>query len=541
MAQEYHKLLNDPEIISWAKKYLKRSDRIFWYLKKVKEYPAIHPSEELKHFFAMDIPKINSYQLIHQEYYAVCMQFRRYETQYNMKNQGDNSLIEIEFEKEKQEILLKLPGNWYWVKLNTSFCKKEARAMGHCGNQGGKDNDCLLSLRKKVSKGNHWFWQPHLTFVLSAEGSLGEMKGRTNSKPQARYHQQILELLRLPLINKIEGGGYLPEKNFKVLDLDEENLEVIQNELIEKVDFSTQFIIENRKSIESFIAAETQSLFLKKDLIEYLKSDQEKLLFLGVNAEEELALMALAEITDLNYQIKAAETLEDPKRLSRVGENYIFQEEVREPSLQMKLYNLGLIKKVDELRYLAIQGVKDISMIVEILKAEILSKDFADYILAELLVKVSLQDFWEIYQRVTDNDFLKKKTILPFLKQEQVLEVLMKDTLEVQCEAIQQVRGIDLYLRLIDDEKIPTEVKEKGLKLLTQDDFLSALMVGTRSHRGRWQLQELESALKLFSHPEVEIILGITKCEEIKHFFNALKECIGFERLVGPSLFFDRS
>jgi hypothetical protein len=85
--------------------------------------------------------------------------------------------------------------------------------MGHCGNSGAREGDDILSLRDPEGKA-------HLTFIVN-DGKLGEMKGRANSKPSKRYHPAILELLKHPEIHTIRGGGYAPERNFSLDDLDE--------------------------------------------------------------------------------------------------------------------------------------------------------------------------------------------------------------------------------------------------------------------------------------------------------------------------------
>lgn len=106
---------------------------------------------------------------------------------------------------------------WKWVDLEKGYCDAESKSMGHCGNSGSKDGDTILSLRDENNI-------PHLTFILN-DGNLGEMKGRNNNKPSKKYHPAILELLKLPLIQTVRGGGYKPENNFSLDDLDEEILE----------------------------------------------------------------------------------------------------------------------------------------------------------------------------------------------------------------------------------------------------------------------------------------------------------------------------
>ena len=51
------------------------------------------------------------------------------------------------------------------------------------------------------------------------------MKGGGNDKPAAKYHPYIVELLRHHLIRGIKGGGYMPENNFSMSDLDPQTRE----------------------------------------------------------------------------------------------------------------------------------------------------------------------------------------------------------------------------------------------------------------------------------------------------------------------------
>jgi hypothetical protein len=51
------------------------------------------------------------------------------------------------------------------------------------------------------------------------------MKGRGNDKPAAKYHPYIVELLRHHMIRGIKGGGYMPENNFSMSDLDPQTRE----------------------------------------------------------------------------------------------------------------------------------------------------------------------------------------------------------------------------------------------------------------------------------------------------------------------------
>lgn len=110
-----------------------------------------------------------------------------------------------------------MPAGYYWVSLDRGSCDKEAEAMGHCGNAGFKEGDNVWSMRDPKGV-------PHLTFIVNKK-ILGESKGYANNKPEAKYHPHIIALLLgqengEDIIQYIRGGGYKPEANFELSDLD---------------------------------------------------------------------------------------------------------------------------------------------------------------------------------------------------------------------------------------------------------------------------------------------------------------------------------
>lgn len=116
--------------------------------------------------------------------------------------------------------ILKFNDGYEWVDLERGYCDIESKSMGHCGNEGAGPGDTILSLRDTKNI-------PYLTFILN-NGDLTQMKGRGiqggNSKPHPKYHKYIVELLKLPIIKRVVGGGYMPETNFKISDLNEEEI-----------------------------------------------------------------------------------------------------------------------------------------------------------------------------------------------------------------------------------------------------------------------------------------------------------------------------
>lgn len=141
--------------------------------------------------------------------------------------------------KDGDEIVIQFPDGWAWWKLNRHRCDEESAAMGHCGNGGSGDtSQRVLSLRQSKPDGG---WSPHLTFILEGNGFLGEMKGRNNDKPVQRYHKYILALLENPIVQGIQGGGYMPSHNFAVTDLTPEEQEALYEKRPELMPISVYY------------------------------------------------------------------------------------------------------------------------------------------------------------------------------------------------------------------------------------------------------------------------------------------------------------
>ena len=143
--------------------------------------------------------------------------------------QDNNKLLSqlVDIDSEGTEIVLDL-GEYVWVDLQKPYCREEGDAMGHCGNTGAyKSSDTVLSLRQKVTHDGEKYHRPVLTFILDDRGFLGEMKGRNNNKPSEKYHSYIVELLKSPIVHGIKGGGYKPENNFSISDLDQHYIDDI--------------------------------------------------------------------------------------------------------------------------------------------------------------------------------------------------------------------------------------------------------------------------------------------------------------------------
>lgn len=257
--------------VGWARSHLKRHDRVIWWLrfvrvcilKKMKvAFEAIAKSgapqimaqynrfldayvdrsaipvsltdvtdfynagvqRSLEHLYSLPIRQIQDFHPVDENPLKLVKHLKSFEKTWQASRkqlipQGGSD----------GRILLRFPSGLVWMQLDRAACEHEGSAMGHCGNATRQGSDeTILSLREPVQKGNDRFWKPHLTFILDADGYLGEMKGRFNLKPSlahrrghapSDFHNEIEVLLRLPIIRGIKGGGYKPEQNFSVDDL----------------------------------------------------------------------------------------------------------------------------------------------------------------------------------------------------------------------------------------------------------------------------------------------------------------------------------
>lgn len=178
--------------------------------------------KHLTHYNGIEFPKIQSYDP--NTSVDPLRDLEELENEYKDTLVTRDTTVDL---PERAEKLIDFGDGFAWYNLNKSSCDEEGDAMGHCGNRGGEYNETIFSLRKKVGEG---LYKPFLTFIYNTdEKSLGEMKGRANEKPSKRYHKYIVELLKLDIIEKVKGGGWLAANNFSFNDLDVELIDDIKN------------------------------------------------------------------------------------------------------------------------------------------------------------------------------------------------------------------------------------------------------------------------------------------------------------------------
>jgi hypothetical protein len=250
-----HQITQD---IDWARRTLRKNDRIVWFLRWVKVWvistttgsgvaaaafpgalqqnrrlgaapgqddlaPSPALKQQLDHFMSLPVPEIQNYVFRAESPRGLFDLFGKYEAAWRQRIEEERSLITPESE---DEILIEFQDGFAWWLLPRGGCPVEAEAMGHCGNvPSERPGDRILSLRRKVQRGDVLKWYPVATFILDRDGELGEMKGRGNDKPSPKYHPYIVELLRHHMIQGVKGGGYMPENNFSMADLDRQTRE----------------------------------------------------------------------------------------------------------------------------------------------------------------------------------------------------------------------------------------------------------------------------------------------------------------------------
>jgi hypothetical protein len=174
--------------------------------------------QQLEHFLSLPIPEIQNYVFRAESPRHLFELFAGYEAAWRQRIEEEKSLITPASE---DEIRISFPDGYAWWLLPRGGCPVEAKAMGHCGNvPSQRSGDQILILRRQVQRSDVVKWYPVATFIVDADGQLGEMKGRGNDKPAAKYHPYIVALLRHHMILAIKGGGYMPENNFSMGDLE---------------------------------------------------------------------------------------------------------------------------------------------------------------------------------------------------------------------------------------------------------------------------------------------------------------------------------
>jgi hypothetical protein len=299
--------------INWARKILRKNDRIIWFLRWSKIWYQLSGGiwaggkadaslscalqqynrrfqtgyvagdlrsppvmeQQLGHFLSLPVPEIQNYAFRTESPRHLFELFAGYEAAWRQRIEEEKSLISPESE---DEILISFQDGFAWWLLPRGGCPVEAKAMGHCGNvPSQRSGDQILSLRRQVIRGDVTRWYPVATFILNSDGQLGEMKGRGNDKPQPKYHPYIVELLRHHMILGIKGGGYMPENNFSMTDLDPQTREQL---IAEKPELKGLLGYYEEEGMTDRVLDMLGTKLRERDLPDYKSYDAEKRDFL---------------------------------------------------------------------------------------------------------------------------------------------------------------------------------------------------------------------------------------------------------------------
>lgn len=218
-------MLPGPEhkpVIDWAYATMPNDNWAMWFLRNYKKDPTVwnnKTKEDVKHFAGMAsvAKEIDSHRFDKDHTIEQGISDLKQKEDAWTARQGEG-LVDAKGEK-----MIDLGNGLAWWDLGVGSCSQEGAAMGHCGNTAAvTQGDRVLSLRQQ--KGSKY--EPQLTFIEN-NGWLGEMKGRANTKPSAKYHGAIKALLEHPRIKHIAGGGYAAESNFELNDLSDADKEAI--------------------------------------------------------------------------------------------------------------------------------------------------------------------------------------------------------------------------------------------------------------------------------------------------------------------------
>lgn len=296
------KYLNEKILRIWQKKYLQNaksklfnivekivsdgiSDQVLIdFLKNNKKYKSTnsdYPTDDffhkLVHFRGIKYPKLQNFippeTMIDSDFLK---ELEELEQEYLENFETDKRYISYDeqpLEEDGGELkVIWNSGDKYWVSLNVASCSLEAKAMGHCGNSGGGENDLVFSFRTLIKNDDtEWYWKPHLTFTYN-DGVLIERKGFANSKPKKEYYPYIVELLinkHFP-IEDFNNEGYKPENDFKLEDLSSEQilkLHDLNRWLI--LNYMSDSDIKNKEKFQPLIIKELENAKKNKIIQDY--------------------------------------------------------------------------------------------------------------------------------------------------------------------------------------------------------------------------------------------------------------------------------
>ena len=225
------------QFVKWCKAALVKSDRITWMLRIYSaelsgnqqllksllgtfEGTTQDVATQITHYFGFNVPAITNYQFLKQPVSQVIDDFEQLKDSHESKVNREKPVTP----KEKDKVLFEFSNGTRWWFVDRGYCPEEGRSGNHCGNVMGKSDKTQRILSYRTPEGHVL-----LTFILLANGTLGEMKAKGNQKPAAKYHPYIMPLLLWDQITGIAPTDrqYAPDLNFNVFDLNDQHLKEI--------------------------------------------------------------------------------------------------------------------------------------------------------------------------------------------------------------------------------------------------------------------------------------------------------------------------
>ena len=126
---------------------------------------------------------------------------------------------------------------FYWCDLQTSNCGEESDRMGHCGRTGAETLYSLREYKKHIN--NTTLNQSHLTAAMDHDGTMYQMKGPHNTKPEKQYHPYIVALIEAGYLTDIKSE-YDSGSDFKLYDLGKDAIEKLYKKMPNAKLFNTR-------------------------------------------------------------------------------------------------------------------------------------------------------------------------------------------------------------------------------------------------------------------------------------------------------------
>jgi len=223
-----------------------------------------------------------------------------------LRRKGDEDKGDREVERysiKEGKVFLKLDGDWAWWDLKTRESKAEARAMRSCGRCGS--GSTLLSLREyKETYDGHDFYKSHLTFEYSPKKhQLIQRKGYYNSKPEEKYHDHIVKLLKHKNIKYMDSSSdWSSESDFQMDELkDDHKKELSHKKTLHHVDKFHHMSEEDPEKLKEYALNEEIVVSIRQKAIELLK-------------DQDVAKKILKNHSESSYVLESALKVLDPSK-----------------------------------------------------------------------------------------------------------------------------------------------------------------------------------------------------------------------------------